>query len=40
MKVEQLQDQLANLQRRLDLKNKMLKILIRELELLEAAFGY
>ena len=40
MKVEQLEDQLENLKRRLDLKSKMLKILTRELELLEEAFGY
>ena len=40
MKVEQLEEQLETLKSRLDLKNKMLKILTRELELLEEAFGY
>jgi hypothetical protein len=40
MKVEQLEDQLENLKMRLGLKSKVLKILTRELELLEEAFGY
>lgn len=40
MKIEQLEKQLGNLKRRLDLKSKMLEILPRELGLLEEAFNY